>query len=76
MSDGDFHSDAAAAHDRAWTTLEDAANKVASRSRRYSLQQVCAQLNIDGLWDHAHGRCGGGGCTGWTPDQTVMVESP
>ena len=47
VGDGDFHSDAAAAHDRAWTTLEDAANKVASRSRRYSLEQVCAQLNID-----------------------------
>ena len=47
MSDGDFPNAAAAAHDAAWTTLEDAANKVASRTRRYSLEQVCAQLNID-----------------------------
>jgi hypothetical protein len=41
MSDGDPR-DAAA-----WAVLESAADKVASRSRRYSLEQVCAQLNID-----------------------------
>ena len=45
--DGDFPNAAAAAHDRAWTTLEHSADKVASRSRRYSLEQVCAQLKID-----------------------------
>lgn len=42
MSDDDPIRDAAA-----WEVLESAANKVASRSRRYSLEQVCAQLNID-----------------------------
>ena len=47
VDDGDFPNAAAAAHDRAWTVLEDAADKVASRSRRYSLEQVCAQLKID-----------------------------
>ena len=33
-------------------------------------------LAPDGLWDHAHGRCGGGGCTGWTLEQTVVVALP
>jgi hypothetical protein len=30
----------------------------------------------DAIWDHARGRCGGGGCQGWTPDQTVVVRLP
>jgi hypothetical protein len=33
-------------------------------------------LAPDAIWDHAHGTCGGGGCTGWTPAQTVVVEFP
>ena len=34
-------------------------------------------LAPDGLWDHAHGRCGGGGgCSGWSPQQTVVVRLP
>ena len=33
-------------------------------------------LAPDALWDHAHGRCGGGGCQGWTPEQTVVVALP
>jgi len=33
-------------------------------------------LAPDGLWDHTRGRCGGGGCTGWTPERTVVVELP
>jgi hypothetical protein len=42
MSNDDPIRDAAA-----WEVLESAANKVASRSRRYSLEQVCAQLGVD-----------------------------
>jgi hypothetical protein len=33
-------------------------------------------LAPDALWDHTRVRCGGGGCTGWTPDQTVVVRMP
>lgn len=33
-------------------------------------------IAADTLWDHSHGRCGGGGCSGWTPEQTVAVELP
>lgn len=33
-------------------------------------------LAPDGLWDHTRGNCGGGGCIGWTPDQTVVVALP
>lgn len=47
MSDGDFPSAAAAAHAAALTALEDAADKVASRSRRYTLEQVRAKLDVD-----------------------------
>ncbi len=39
VDDGDFPN--AAAHDRAWSVLEDAADKVMDRSRRYSLEEVC-----------------------------------
>ena len=45
--DADFHSDAAAVHDAAWTTLEDSANKVMQRSRRFGLDEVCDRLNVD-----------------------------
>jgi hypothetical protein len=37
---GDFPNAAAAAHDRAWSVLEDAADKVMDRSRRYSLEEL------------------------------------
>lgn len=47
VGDGDFHSDAAAAHAAAWTVLEGAADKVMDRSRRYSLDEVCDRLNVD-----------------------------
>jgi hypothetical protein len=33
-------------------------------------------LAPDALWDHTRGRCGGGGCSGWTPEQTVVVVLP
>ena len=33
-------------------------------------------LAPDAIWDHAHGRCGGGGCTGWTLEQTAVVALP
>ena len=33
-------------------------------------------LAPDALWDHTRGRCGGGGCTGWTPERTQVVRLP
>jgi hypothetical protein len=33
-------------------------------------------LAPDAIWDHTRGRCSGGGCTGWSPDQTVVVRLP
>ena len=30
-------------------------------------------LAPDALWAHAYGRCGGGGCSGWEPEQTTVV---
>ena len=44
---GDFPNAAAAAHDRAWSVLEDAADKVMDRSRRYSLDETCERLGVD-----------------------------
>ena len=41
MSDGDFPNAAAAAHDRAWTVLEEGAAWVMDRSRRFTLDEVC-----------------------------------
>lgn len=42
----------------------------------WTIDGETVDLAPDGLWDHAHGTCGGGGCTGWTPEQTVVVEFP
>jgi hypothetical protein len=47
VDDGDFHSDAAAVHDAAWTVLADAADLVAARSRRFTLDEVCVELGVD-----------------------------
>jgi len=47
VDDHDFPNAAAAAHDAAWTVLQDAADTVSSRSRRTSLEQVCAQFGVD-----------------------------
>ena len=47
MSDGDFPNAAAAAHDTAWTVFEDAADKVLDRSRRFTLDAVCVELDVD-----------------------------
>ena len=33
-------------------------------------------LAPDAIWDHTRGRCGGGGCQGWSPEQTVVVKLP
>jgi hypothetical protein len=42
MSNGDPIRDAAV-----WAVLESAADKVMQRSRRFSLDEVCAELNVD-----------------------------
>ena len=42
MSNGDPIRDAAV-----WEVLESAADKVMQRSRRYSLEEVCAELGVD-----------------------------
>jgi len=47
MSDGDFPNAAAAAHDRAWTTLEEGAARVMDRSRLFTLDDVCDRLGVD-----------------------------
>lgn len=47
MSDGDFPNAAAAAHDAAWTVLEEGAARVMDRSRRFSLDEVCVELGVD-----------------------------
>jgi len=47
VDDGDFPNAAAAAHDAAWSVLEDAADKVMDRSRRYSLDETCERLGVD-----------------------------
>lgn len=33
-------------------------------------------LAPDAIWDHTRGRCGGGGCQGWSPAETVVVRLP
>ena len=120
VDDGDFHSDAAAAHDRAWTVpwpittvehrggtllrISHTDGTVADHDLAYLIGRAgvfsgfsaetigaaqlidgtvgwiidgeVVDLAPDGLWEHTRGRCGGGGCTGWTPDQTVMVRLP
>ena len=47
MSDGDFPNAASAAHDRAWTTLEEGAARVMDRSRLFTLDDVCDRLGVD-----------------------------
>ena len=50
MSNGDPIRDAAV-----WEVLESAADKVMDRSRRYSLEEVCAELGVgsDRVWERA-----------------------
>jgi hypothetical protein len=47
VDEGGFPNAAAAAHDAAWTVLQDAAHKVLNRSRRYTLDEVSVELGVD-----------------------------
>jgi hypothetical protein len=51
-----------------------AAAQVIDDTVAWVIGEQALDIAPDGLWDHTRGRCGGGGCSGWTPDQTVVVD--
>lgn len=60
----------------AFTTETIAAARLIDGTVGWTISGETVDLAPDALWEHTRGVCTGGGCTGWSPDQTRVVRLP